>query len=197
MKLTKKQLEHEFKGKKILTTGGTGSIGSEVVKQLLQFEPTSIRILTNDENSIFETRMKLGSKPPLTFLMGDVRDKDRIKLAIRDVDIVFHTAAMKHIDICEQNPFDAIQTNVVGTSNLLEAALLENISKFIFISTDKSTTPTSTLGASKLLAERLVLDANSYRGRGKTVFNVVRIGNVIGSRGSVFQIFSERFPFRR
>ena len=112
-----------------------------------------------------------------------------MNLAIRNIDIVFHAAAMKHIDICEQNPFDAVKTNVIGTSNLFEAALMENISKFIFISTDKITNPTSTLGASKLLAERLTHNASVYRGGGKTVFAIVRFGNVIGSRGSVFQIF--------
>ena len=105
------------------------------------------------------------------------------------MDIVFHTAAMKHIDICEQNPFDAVKTNVIGTSNLLEVSLLEDVTKFILISTDKATNPTTTLGASKLLAERLTLNANSYRGKGRTVFSVVRFGNVIGSRGSVLQIF--------
>ena len=96
---------------------------------------------------------------------------------------------MKHIDICEQNPFDAVKTNVIGTSNVLEASLLENVSKFILISTDKATNPTSTLGASKLLAERLTLNASAYRGTGNTRFAIVRFGNVIGSRGSVFQIF--------
>ena len=99
---------------------------------------------------------------------------------------------MKHVDICEQNPFDAVKTNVIGTSNILEAALLEDVSKFILISTDKATNPTSTLGASKLLAERLTSKASVYRGKGKTNFGIVRFGNVIGSRGSVFQIFLEQ-----
>ena len=108
---------------------------------------------------------------------------------MRNVDIVFHAAAMKHIDICEQNPFDAVKTNVIGTSNVLETAIIEKVSKFIFISTDKATNPTSTLGASKLLAERLTLDASSYNENGKTIFAIARFGNVIGSRGSVFQIF--------
>jgi len=184
-----KDLTSEFKGKKILITGGTGSIGSEIVRRLLNFKPSTIRILTNDENSIFDAKRELGEKPPLTYFIGDIREKDRIKLAIRGIDIVFHAAAMKHIDICEQNPFDAVKTNVIGTSNLLEAAILENVSKFILISTDKATAPISTLGASKLLAERLTLDASTYIGYGKTIFAVVRFGNVIGTRGSVFQIF--------
>jgi FlaA1/EpsC-like NDP-sugar epimerase len=108
------------------------------------------------------------------------------------VDIVFHAAAMKHIDICEENPFDAIKTNVIGTSNLLEASILEGISKFVFISTDKATNPTTTLGASKLLAERLTLDAGTYSGNQKMIFSIARFGNVIGSRGSVFQIFRQQ-----
>ena len=98
---------------------------------------------------------------------------------------------MKHIDICEQNPFDAVKTNVIGTSNILEASLIENISKFVLISTDKATNPTSTLGLSKLLAESLTL-TQTYRGTGKTIFSIVRFGNVIGSRGSVFQIFLQQ-----
>ena len=187
-----KNLVNEFKGKKILITGGTGSIGLGLIKQLTKYSPNSIRILTNDENSIFEIKTAVGENPLYTFMVGDVRDRDRLNLAIRNVDIVFHTAAMKHLDICEQNPFDAVKTNVLGTSNILEASLIENISKFIFISTDKATNPTSTLGASKLLAERLTLNASSYRGTGKTVFVIVRFGNVIGSRGSVFQIFLQQ-----
>jgi len=184
-----KQILSEFRGKKILVTGGTGSVGTGIVKQLLKYKPNNIRILSNDENSIFEMRRKFPNQSNLTFMVGDVRDMDRIKLAIRNIDIVFHAAAMKHIDICEQNPFDAVKTNVIGTSNVIEASLLENVSKFIFISTDKATSPSSTLGASKLLAERITQDASSYRGLGKTVFAIVRFGNVLGSRGSVFQIF--------
>ena len=187
-----KNLLKEFQNKKILITGGTGSIGLGLAKQLIKFKPSTIRILSNDENSIFEMKRLFGKNPTFTFMMGDVRDRTRLDLAIKNVDIVFHTAAMKHVDICEQNPFDAVKTNVLGTSNVLEASLLENVSKFIFISTDKATNPTSTLGASKLLAERLTLDASSYRGDGKTIFSIVRFGNVIGSRGSVFQIFLEQ-----
>ena len=191
IKITEK-ITKEFKNKTILVTGGTGSIGTALVKKLMTYKPKTIRILTNDENSIYEMKKLLKKNNLITYMLGDVRDKDRINLAIRGVDIVFHTAAMKHIDICEQNPFDAVKTNVIGTSNLLEAALIENISKFIFISTDKTANPSTTLGASKLLAERLTLNANSYRGKGKTVFSIVRFGNVIGSRGSVFHIFSRQ-----
>lgn len=181
-------LKKEFKDKKVLITGGTGSVGFGIIEQLVKYEPKAIRVLTNDENSIFELKQKSKSWP-ITYMVGDVRDRDRINLAIRDVDIIFHAAAMKHIDICEENPFDAVKTNVLGTSNILEAALIENVSKFILISTDKSTNPSSTLGASKMLAERLTLNASAYRGTGITKFSIARFGNVFGSRGSVYQIF--------
>jgi FlaA1/EpsC-like NDP-sugar epimerase len=158
----------------------------------MNFQPKQIRIFSNDENSIVEVKETIGNNKIFQFMVGDVRDKDRLQLAIRNVDIVFHAAAMKHIDICEQNPFDAVKTNVIGTSNILEASIIENVSKVIFISTDKATNPSSTLGASKLLAERLTLDASSYIGNSKTVFTIVRFGNVLGSRGSVFQIFQKQ-----
>lgn len=188
----KKVLRSEFYGKKILITGGTGSIGIGLIKQLLSEKPKIIKIFTNDENSIFETIRKFGNNPTLNYQIGDIRDRDGLELAIRDIDIVFHAAAMKHVDICEENPFDAVKTNVVGTSNVIEVSIKENISKFILISTDKATLPSTTLGASKLLAERLTINADNYRGQGKTIFAIVRFGNVIGSRGSVYQIFLDQ-----
>ena len=190
-------LSREFKGKNILITGGTGSIGMGLAKQLLRYNPKEIRIFSNDENSIFEAKENLGVNHIYKFMVGDVRDKDRLNLAIRNVDIVFHTAAMKHIAICEDNPFDAVKTNVVGTSNILEASIIEEVEKFVFISTDKATNPTSTLGGSKLLAERLTLDAGTYAGKGKTKFAIVRFGNVLGSRGSVFQIFQNQIKMKK
>jgi len=190
-------LSREFKGKNILITGGTGSIGMGLAKQLVRYNPKEIRIFSNDENSIFEAKENLGVNHIYKFMVGDVRDKDRLNLAIRNVDIVFHTAAMKHIAICEDNPFDAVKTNVIGTSNILEASIIEEVKKFIFISTDKATNPTSTLGGSKLLAERLTLDAGTYAGKGKTKFAIVRFGNVLGSRGSVFQIFQNQIKMKK
>ena len=187
-----KAIMSEYKNKNILVTGGTGSIGLALVKQLLSCKPKLIKILTNDENSIFDSRKILGENKIVKYIVGDIRDKERCQLAIRNVDIVFHAAAMKHIDICEQNPFDAVKTNVIGTSNVIEAALLEDVAKFIFISTDKAARPSSTLGASKLLAESITQDACSYRGLGKTKFVIVRFGNVLGSRGSVFQVFRDQ-----
>ena len=197
MKNRNQNLSREFRGKNILITGGTGSIGLGIVKQLTKYRPKEIRILSNDENSIVESIENLGKNSIYKFMVGDVRDKDRLNLAIRDIDIVYHAAAMKHIDICEHNPFDAVKTNVVGTSNILEASIIEGVKKFIFISTDKATNPTSTLGGSKLLAERLTLDASTYVKKGGTKFAIVRFGNVIGSRGSVFQIFQNQIKMKK
>ena len=193
----KNDVMKEFRNKIILVTGGTGSIGLGLIKQLMKCKPKQIRIFSNDENSIVEIKELMGENKILQYMVGDVIDKDRLSLAIRNVNIVFHAAAMKHIDICEENPFDAVKTNVVGTSNILEVSIIENIEKFIFISTDKATNPTSTLGGSKLLAERLTLDASSYVGSGKTKFAIVRFGNVIGSRGSVFQIFQKQITNKK
>jgi FlaA1/EpsC-like NDP-sugar epimerase len=175
--------------KRILVAGGTGSIGSDLTRALLELKPAVVRVLSNDENGLFEMHRELGDRPDLRFLMGDVRDKGRLDLALRDIDIVFHAAALKHVPISEYNPFDVVQTNVVGTQNLLEAAILRGVEKFVFISTDKAVNPASTLGASKLLCEKLVLDAASYRGPKLTAFSCVRFGNVLATRGSVMNVF--------
>jgi FlaA1/EpsC-like NDP-sugar epimerase len=187
-----KVIKNAYKNKGILVTGGTGSIGSALVNQLISCKPKSIKVLTNDENSIFDSGKIIGENKLIKYIVGDIRDKERCQLALRNVDIVFHAAAMKHIDICEENPFDAVKTNVIGTSNMLEASILAGVSKFVFISTDKATNPTSTLGASKLLAERLTLVAGTYSENQKMIFSVARFGNVIGSRGSIFQIFHQQ-----
>lgn len=184
--------EQSIKGKKILITGGSGSIGIELINQILKEKPSNVRILSNNENSVFELKKIFGDDKRITYLLGDIRDKDRLKLAIRDIDIVFHGAAMKRVDVCEENPFDAVKVNVMGTSNILEVSLLENVSKFIYISTEKAINASTTMGASKFLAERLAINAGAYRGKGKTSFSIVRLGNVIGSKGSVSQIFLEK-----
>ena len=184
--------KQEFGNKKILITGGTGSIGIGLIKQLLPYKPKIIKVFTNDENSIFESKRKFGKNRLIDYEMGDIRDKDRLDLVMKEIDIVFHAAAMKHVDICEENPFDAVKTNVVGTSNIIESSISAKVSKFILISTDKATLPSTTLGASKLLAERLTINANTNNNFKKTIFLIVRFGNVIGSRGSVYQIFLDQ-----
>ena len=186
-------LEKTFRDKNILVTGGTGSIGSALVRKLLEFEPKVIRVFSNDENAQFELEQELQEySSSLRFLVGDVRDKERLQRATEKIDIVFHAAALKHVPLCEYNPFEAIKTNVIGTQNLLEVAIDQNVEKVITISTDKAVNPANVMGATKLLAERLTIAANYYRGLGKTAFSCVRFGNVLASRGSVVQSFEKQ-----
>ena len=131
--MNKSNIKKEFRNKTVLISGGTGSIGTGIVKQLLECKPKMIKILTNDENSIFESRKLLGEISQIKYIVGDIRDNDRLRLAMRNVNIVFHAAAMKHIDICEQNPFDAVKTNVIGTSNILETSILKVVKKLLML----------------------------------------------------------------
>lgn len=180
-----------FEDKVILVTGGTGSIGSEIVKKLIKLNPKIVRVLDNNETALFELEQELNSKKIRTFI-GDIRDKERLKRAFENVDIVFHAGALKHVSLCEFNPFDAVKTNVLGTQNVLNAALDMNVKKVIMISTDKAVSPSNVMGATKLLAERLTLSANYYVGDRDTVFSCVRFGNVLDSRGSVVPIFKRQ-----
>jgi len=182
-----------FKGKTILITGGSGSIGGYIVDELLKTECKSIRILTNSEYELFIMQKKIGQNDKLRFLLGDVRDKDRLLTASENVNIVFHAAALKHVPLCEFNPFDAIQTNVIGTQNMIGAVIKNGVDRFVFISTDKAANPLSTLGATKLLAERLTISAMAYRRMlSKPIMYCVRFGNVLGTRGSVTELFYEQ-----
>jgi len=181
-----------FRGKNILVTGGTGSIGSEIVRKVLQYKPEVVRVLSNDENGLFNLEQELLSYSNLRFLVGDIKDKERLRMAIEDIDFVFHAAALKHVPLCEYNPFEAIKTNVLGTQNVIDACLNNNVKKMIFISTDKAVNPTNVMGASKLLSERLTIAANTYKGTRETVFSCVRFGNVIASRGSVIPLFIDQ-----
>ena len=183
---------NSFANKNIAITGGTGSIGSVLVKRLISEKPRSIRVLSNDENGLFELSQELQDHDSLRFLYADVRDSDRLNLAFKEVDYIFHAAAMKHVPICEYNPFEAHQTNVLGTENVIQAALRNGVRKVITISTDKAVNPSTTMGATKLLAERLTIDGNNYKGKSKSMFSCVRFGNVLASRGSVFPIFKKQ-----
>jgi len=189
-------LGETFKDKRILITGGTGSIGTGLVRRLLEFNPTVIRIFSNDENAQFCLEQELKEHSDLRFLVGDVRDRERLKRATENIEIVFHAAALKHVPSCEYNPFEAIKTNVIGTQNLLEVAIDKNVEKVITISTDKAVSPVNVMGATKLLAERLTIAANYYKGFKRTVFSCVRFGNVLGSRGSVVQLFEKQIRNR-
>ncbi len=186
-----------LKNKIALVTGGTGSIGSEIARQLLKTRIKQVRIFSRDEHKQHEMKNELGGDERLRFLIGDIRDKDRLDFAFRDVDIVFHTAALKHVPICEYNPFEAVKTNVVGTQNVIEAAITHDIEKVVAISTDKAADPSSVLGVSKLMMERLITAANSMTGPSRTRFASVRFGNVLNSRGSVIPIWEKQLRERK
>jgi len=185
-------MEELFRGRTILITGGTGTIGQEVARQVMAYGPAAVRIYSRDESKQFEMQQRFSDFPSMRYFIGDVRDKERLFLAMEDVDIVFHTAALKHVAACEYNPFEAVKTNIYGTQNVIDAALARNVRKVILTSSDKAVNPVNTMGVSKLMAEKLITAANQYKGRKRTVFASVRFGNVLGSRGSVLPLIKEQ-----
>lgn len=188
-------LSRVFGGKIILVTGGTGSIGSQIVKKLLLYKPKQIRVFSRDESKHYFLQQELDDirgKTEIRYLIGDIRDKERLDKAFFQVDIVFHAAALKHVPYCEYNPFEAIKTNVNGTQNVIDAALKHNVDKVVAVSTDKAVYPNTIMGVTKLLAERMLVGAQSYFGDARTKFSVVRFGNVIYSRGSVIPTWIEQ-----
>lgn len=183
-----------YNNKTILITGGTGTFGHEITRVLLEkFNPKKIIIYSRDEFKQFNMK-KIFSEttyPAMRYFIGDVRDKDRLLMALNGVDIVFHAAALKQVDTIEYNPFEAVKTNIYGTQNLIETALQNNVKYFIAISTDKAVSPVNLYGATKLCLEKLTISGNNYSG-GNTKFSVLRYGNVLGSRGSVVPLFLEQ-----
>jgi len=186
-----------FKGKTILVIGGTGTIGRRIVEILMQWEPAVIRILSRDEGKQFEMAHELDNEELLRFFIGDVRDKERVERACRGADVVFHLAAMKHVPACEYDTYDALKTNVMGTQNVICAAFQNKVPRVVFTSTDKAISPTNVMGATKLLAERLIATANYNQGPTDTAFSAVRFGNVMGSRGSVIPLFKSQILRQR
>ncbi len=182
-----------FDGKKILITGGTGSLGQALTKRLLNYDVDTIRIYNRNENEQVKMQSKFSDKK-LRFLIGDVRDMSRLERALEDIDIVFHAAALKHVPIVEYNPFEAVQTNILGSQNIINASLKEDVEICICIGTDKAVSPLNTYGATKLLMEKLFVTASNYLNpqRHRTKFLAVRYGNVLGSNGSVVPKISQQ-----
>ena len=182
----------KFDGKIFLITGATGSIGEKLVSKLLvNYSPKVIRIYSRDETKQFNLAKKLVKyEDKLRFFIGDIRDKERLNRAMESVDIVIHLAALKHVSACEFNPFEAIKTNVIGTQNLIECSIEHDVELFVNISSDKAATPCNTMGVTKLLGEKLVTTANYYKGAHPTIFYSIRLGNVLGSRGSIIPLIS-------
>lgn len=175
----------EFFDKTILITGGTGTFGQKYAEWLLKHEKIKrIIIFSRDELKQHEMRQKLEDER-IRYFIGDVRDLNRLERAFNEVDIVIHGAALKQVPSCEYNPWEAVQTNVFGTQNVIEASINKNVSKCILLSTDKSVMASNTYGKTKALAESLIVNGNAYASGTKTKFSCVRYGNVIGSRGSI------------
>ena len=179
-----------FEGKKILITGGTGSLGQALTKRLLEYDVDTVRIFSRNEDKQVTMRSEILDQR-LRFFIGDIRDFDRLTRALEDIDIVFHAAALKHVPVVEYNPFEAIKTNVIGSQNVINACLHENVETAVAVGTDKAVSPLNTYGATKLLMEKLFVTAQNYlnTNRHKTKFVALRYGNVLGSSGSVVPKF--------
>ena len=182
-----------FKDKTILITGGTGSLGQALTKRLLEMDAHAIRIFSRNENKQIEMENNI-KDDRIRFFLGDIRDLQRLTRATEDVDLVFHAAALKHVPKIEYNPFEAIKTNVVGSQNVIDACLTNNVEKVVCVGTDKAVSPLNTYGATKLLMEKLFVAAKNYLNpeKHRTVFLAVRYGNVLGSSGSVIPKFIEQ-----
>lgn len=183
----------DWKNKTVLVTGGTGSFGKAFIRVLLDEEsPDKVIVFSRDELKQHEMRVDGFDDPKLRYFIGDVRDLDRMKRAMDGVDVVVHAAALKQVPACEYNPMEAIKTNILGTSNVVEAALEADVAKVMALSTDKAVNPVNLYGATKLAAEKLTVQSNAYSGERRTRFSCVRYGNVVGSRGSVVPVFLQQ-----
>lgn len=183
----------EWNNKVVLVTGGTGSFGKKFIQIMLsEYRPEKLIVFSRDELKQHEMRVAGFDHPSLRYFLGDVRDGDRLRRAMHGVDIVVHAAALKQVPACEYNPMEAIKTNILGSSNVVEAALDAGVKKVLALSTDKAVNPVNLYGTTKLAAEKLFVQSNSYAAGTATRFSCVRYGNVVGSRGSVIPIFIQQ-----
>lgn len=187
------QIRSYLENQRILVTGACGTVGRELIRLLLEeFAVGELVGLDNNESELFFLEQHFSQYPNASFYLADVRDAPKLTRKMQGVDTVFHTAALKHVIICEKSPFDTVQTNIMGVQNVIQAAAKNEVGQVIFTSSDKAVNPTSVMGTSKLMGERLMSAANSNLKSGKTRFSSTRFGNVLGSRGSVIPIFREQ-----
>jgi FlaA1/EpsC-like NDP-sugar epimerase len=179
-----------FNNQTILVTGGTGSWGYELVRQLLTYNPKEIRIFSRNESNQFTMKQEFDSNPKLNFIIGDIKEKDALLEACDGVDYIFHLAALKHVPVCEDQPIEALKTNVIGTQNIIDAAVSCHVKRVIYISTDKASNPSNFYGLSKAMGERLIIHANTLNT--ETTFVCIRGGNVLGTNGSVIHVFKKQ-----
>jgi FlaA1/EpsC-like NDP-sugar epimerase len=182
-----------LKKKRFLVTGACGTVGSEIVKKLLK-SGAIVCAFDSYENGLFELEKELDAiyKKNLRIFLGDIRNLERLIKASKEVEFIFHCAALKHVEISEYNSFETILTNIIGVQNIIEASIQNQVEKVLFTSSDKSVNPTSVMGATKLLGEKLITAANNYIGKNQTIFSSVRFGNVLDSNGSVLKIFKNQ-----
>ena len=181
--------------KRVIVTGACGAVGSALVKDLMEQADITVGLLDNNEEKLFWLSKELSNHQNfenLRFILGDIRDANRLERAFSGADLIFHTAALKHVKLNEQNPFEVVKTNVLGVENVINAAIENSVEKVVFASSDKAVNPTSSMGASKLLGERLFIAANSFVGMQQTSFSCVRFGNILNSSGSVVPIFRKQ-----
>lgn len=181
-----------FTGKKVLVIGGTGTIGKSIVRSILKENPQLIRIFSRDEYKQHLFQKELSNYKNVEFIIGNIRFYERLLEAMNDIDYVFHLAAMKHVDICERNPYEAVLTNIDGMNNVIKAAMNQRVKKVVFTSSDKAVSPTNVYGATKLIAEKLITATEMNSSIRQTTFASVRFGNVMGSRGSVIPLMKEQ-----
>jgi len=182
-----------FKDKRVLVTGACGTVGRELVRQILEdYEVAELLGLDNNESELFFLEQRYSQYPNASFFLADVRDRDKLSRKMKYMQIVFHAAAFKHVILCERSPFEAVQTNILSVQNLIYAALENKVERVVFTSSDKAVNPTSVMGTSKLMGERLITAANSNLRTNGPIFTSTRFGNVLGSRGSVIPIFREQ-----
>jgi UDP-N-acetylglucosamine 4,6-dehydratase len=186
----------DWSNKVVLVTGGTGSFGKKFIRILLdEYNPAKVIVYSRDELKQHDMREILGfNDPRIRYFIGDVRDKERLSRAMYGVNIVVHSAALKQVPACEYNPMEAIKTNILGSANVIDAAIENGVEKVLALSTDKAVNPINLYGATKLAAEKLMVQSNAYAGGRKTRISCTRYGNVVGSRGSVVPLFIKQRP---
>lgn len=183
----------DLSGATILLTGGTGSFGRAFTERIIRAHPgVTLRIFSRDELKQSEMQASLGSNQQLRFFIGDVRNRTRLTRAMRGADLVIHAAAMKQVPACEYNPFEAVQTNVLGAQHIVDAAIDSGVQRVVALSTDKAVNPVNLYGATKLCAEKIIVQGNAYAASSETRLSCVRYGNVVGSRGSVVPLFKQQ-----
>jgi len=184
--------------KNILITGGTGSFGRQIILELMNLKPKTIKIFSRDEDKQYSMQQELSGKPILKkieFLIGDVRDYDRLYSVMKNIDIVFHAAALKQVPTVEKQPFEAVKTNILGTYNLVKATVARDVKNVVAISTDKAVKPVNAMGMTKALQEKIILSDDLEKNN--TIFSCVRYGNVLGSRGSVIPVWDRKIAEKK